>query len=111
ALRPGQRDVSRPVVSIVVPTRNGAGTLPALLDAIALQRVDVPYEVIAVDSSSTDGTPELLRARVNRLITIPAAAFNHGLTRNLGVEQAQGDLVVLMVQDALPHTDSWLQAP
>jgi rhamnosyltransferase len=97
-------------VSIVLPTRNGAETLPALLDAIARQRVDFPFEVIAIDSESSDGTADLLRQRVDRLIRIPADAFDHGLTRNLGINHASGDLVVLIVQDALPSSDSWLAA-
>lgn len=103
-------DVSTPRVSIVLPTRNGAATLPAVLDAISHQRVDYPFEIIAVDSSSTDGTAELLRSRVDRLITVAADEFDHGLTRNLGIEQARGELVVLLVQDALPASDSWLAA-
>jgi glycosyltransferase involved in cell wall biosynthesis len=97
-------------VSIVMPTRNGAGTLPAVLDSIARQRVDFPFEIIAVDSASNDGTADLLRGRVDHLIGIPAGAFDHGLTRNLGIERAGGDLVVLIVQDALPSSDSWLAA-
>ena len=42
----------------------------ALLDAIARQRVDFPFEIVAVDSASTDGTADLLRGRVDRLIGI-----------------------------------------
>jgi rhamnosyltransferase len=102
--------VSTPHVSIVLPTRNGAATLPAVLDAISRQRVDFPFEVIAVDSSSTDGTADLLRRRANRLISIAADAFDHGLTRNLGIEQTGGELVVLLVQDAVPASDWWLAA-
>lgn len=100
--------MSAPLVSIVLPTRNGAATLPALLDGIARQRVAFEFEIVAVDSSSSDGTAELLRGRVDRLIDVPADAFDHGLTRNLGVEQARGELVVLLVQDAEPASDSWL---
>lgn len=100
--------MSTPFLSIVLPTRNGAATLPALLDAIAQQRVDFAIEVVAVDSSSTDGTADLLKARVDSFLSIPAETFDHGLTRNLGIEQARGELVVLMVQDALPASDSWL---
>jgi rhamnosyltransferase len=100
--------MSAPLVSIVIPTRNGAATLPALLDAVARQRVDFPFETIAVDSTSSDGTADLLRGRVDRLIGIPADAFDHGLTRNLGIEQSGGELIVLLVQDALPASDSWL---
>jgi rhamnosyltransferase len=97
-------------VSIVLPTRNGAAMLPALLDAIRSQRVDFPFELVAVDSASTDGSRELLRERTDRLIEIPAASFDHGLTRNLGIGHARGELIVLMVQDALPVSDGWLKA-
>ena len=102
--------MSGPTISIVLPTKNGAASLPAVLDAIARQRVDVPVEVVAIDSSSTDGTAELLHRRVDRFIRIPAAQFDHGLTRNRGIAEATGDLVVLMVQDAVPASDSWLSA-
>jgi rhamnosyltransferase len=97
-------------VSVVLPTRNGAATLPAVLDALARQHVDFPFEIVAVDSESSDGTADLLRPRVDRLISIPAGSFNHGLTRNLGVENARGELVVLLVQDARPESDEWLAA-
>ncbi len=100
--------IGRPLVSVVVPTRNGAGTLPELLDRLAAQQTGFPFEVIAVDSSSTDGTSDLLRARVDQLITIPAGSFNHGATRNLGISRAAGDFVVLLVQDAWPASSSWL---
>lgn len=97
-----------PRVSIVMPTRNGMATLPAVLDAISSQRVEFPFEIIAVDSASSDGTADLLRGRVDRLIGISDDAFDHGLTRNVGIQQARGELVVLLVQDALPASDSWL---
>jgi rhamnosyltransferase len=100
--------VSAPFVSIVLPTRNGGATLPSLLDALARQRTTFAFEIIAVDSSSSDGTAELLRGRVDRLISIPADTFNHGLTRNTGVEAARGELVVLLVQDAEPASETWL---
>src|SRR5439155_26710386 len=104
------RHVSAPFVSIVLPTRNGAATLSSLLDSIARQRVGFSFEIVAVDSSSNDGTADLLRGRVDRLISIPADTFDHGLTRNLGIEHAGGELIVLLVQDALPASDSWLAA-
>jgi rhamnosyltransferase len=97
-----------PRVSIVIPTRNGAATLPAALEMIARQRVDWPFEIVAIDSASTDGTVDLLRPRVDRLIQIPAATFDHGLTRNAAIEQSRGELIVLLVQDAVPASDRWL---
>jgi rhamnosyltransferase len=100
--------VSQPRISVVIPTRNGAETLPALLDALWAQRTRYPVEIVAVDSGSTDGTLQLLRRRAHQLLQIAPETFNHGLTRNLGIERATGDVVVLLVQDALPLSDTWL---
>jgi rhamnosyltransferase len=102
--------MNAPFVSIVLPTRNGAASLPALLDAIARQQTSFGYELIAIDSDSTDGTVDLLHGRVDQLIRIRADQFDHGLSRNLGVSRARGELVVLIVQDALPASDHWLAA-
>jgi glycosyltransferase involved in cell wall biosynthesis len=100
--------VSTPLVSIVLLTRNGGATLPATLDAIARQRADFAYEIVAVDSGSTDDTLPLLERMAREVVAIPSRSFNHGLTRNLGIERASGELIVLLVQDALPTTDHWL---
>jgi glycosyltransferase involved in cell wall biosynthesis len=91
-------------VSVVIPTRNGGATLGPLLDAIGRQRMDLPVEIVAVDSSSTDGSDTLLRRRADVFVSIPETSFNHGLTRNLAVERSGGDVVVLTVQDALPNS-------
>jgi len=102
--------MTRPRVSIVIPVLNGMATLPELLDRLAAQRFDGDVEILAIDSGSRDGSAELLRARADLLIEIAPAEFDHGLTRNLGVERATGDLVVLLVQDALPASTGWLRA-
>ena len=95
-------------VSIVVPTLDGAATLPALLDAVAGQQAPFSFEVVAVDSGSADGSLDLLEGRVARLVRIERASFDHGLTRNRGIEAARGELVVLTVQDAVPASPGWL---
>ena len=98
-----------PLVSIVLPTKNGGALLAEVLDAIAAQETDFTFEITAVDSGSTDGTVELLRERVDRLIEIAPEEFDHGLTRNLGIEASRGDFAVLMVQDAMPASSAWLR--
>jgi rhamnosyltransferase len=100
--------MSAPEVSIVLPTRNGAATLPALLDALWAQKTGRSIEIIAVDSGSTDATVEILAPRVQTLVRINQDEFDHGATRNLGIERARGDFVVLLVQDALPVSEGWL---
>jgi rhamnosyltransferase len=97
-----------PRISVVIPTLNGAATLPALLEAIECQHVPGGVEVVAVDSGSSDGTLDLLTSRVAALLRVAADDFNHGATRNLAIGRARGSLVVLTVQDALPVAATWL---
>jgi rhamnosyltransferase len=94
-------------VSVVIPTRNAAVWLPALLDRLADQAPVPPQEVILVDSSSRDGTRELAAARPEvRLLTVER--FTHGGARNLGIRAATGECIALLTQDALPADEHWL---
>jgi len=98
-----------PLISIVIPVKNGADTLPACLDGIFRQTLAEKLEVIVIDSGSTDGTLDLLARYPVRIHRIPPAEFNHGETRNLGVELSRGDFVVMTVQDASPASADWLE--
>lgn len=98
------------MISIVIPTKNGADDLRACLDAIARQAVGEEVEVIVIDSGSTDGSAELARERGARVHVIPPEKFNHGGTRNLGAERARGDRLVFLSQDAHPVGEDWLAA-
>ena len=97
-------------VSVVLPTRNGMATLSGVFDALEKQRARFPFDVVAVDSGSSDGTRAFLASRADRVIDIQHREFDHGTTRNLAVEASRGDLVVLLVQDAVPFSDDWLVA-
>lgn len=63
-------------ISIVIPARNEAGAIGALLDEIdAVLRPCLPYEVIVVDDGSTDATPAVLAGR--RLAGLPLRVLRH----------------------------------
>ena len=96
-----------PAVSIVIPTFNAMATLPALLDAIDHQDDEAAREVIVVDSGSTDGTGAYVAHRLEAPIFVER--FDHGATRNTGVEASRAPLVVVTVQDARPVTRGWLR--
>jgi rhamnosyltransferase len=102
--------MSVPRVSVLLVTYNGIATLPAVLDAIALQQTSWPFEIVAVDSGSTDGTLELLEGRDVTIVKIASSSFNHGSSRNLGVQASRGEFVALLVQDAVPTGPRWLEA-
>lgn len=97
-------------VSVVIPTLNGGARFCELLEMIFAQRLDHAFEVLCVDSGSTDGSPEFAAKRGARVYSIDRNSFNHGLTRNLGIQKAKGEFIALTVQDALPQDDQWLAA-
>ncbi len=66
-------------------------------------------EIIVIDSGSVDNTLALLSSYPIRLISIDAGEFNHGDTRNLGVQVSNATYVVMTVQDAEATDEFWLQ--
>lgn len=97
-----------PDVTIAIPTRNAGVLLPRLLDAVFRQETASRYEVLAVDSGSTDGTLDVLRSRPVRVMTLPREEFNWGRTRDFAYEHARGSIVVNLSQDAVPMHVTWL---
>jgi glycosyltransferase involved in cell wall biosynthesis/GT2 family glycosyltransferase len=94
-------------VSVVIPVKDGERWLGELLDALARE---APDEILAIDSGSTDGSVELLRAAAGvELLEIPPHEFRHGRTRNLGAERTSGELICFLTQDATP-VPGWLDA-
>ena len=93
-------------VSVVVPTFN-AGTDAALFLAALERQVGVPeLELVVADSGSADGTRERFAAAADVMLDIPAGEFGHGRTRNEAFAASSGEVVVMMVQDAVllgPH--------
>ena len=47
-------------ISVLMPVFQGAGLIERVLDALGAQSIEVPWDFLAVDSGSTDGTLELL---------------------------------------------------
>jgi rhamnosyltransferase len=96
------------LITVAIPVRNGGADMARCLDAIAKQVIDDEVEVLVIDSSSTDGTPALVRERGARVHEIAAPEFHHGRTRNLGAQLAQGEIIVWTTHDAYPDSVEWL---
>lgn len=96
-------------ISVIIPVKNGDYWLEDTLTAIEKQSLFNCTEIIVIDSGSTDATLRIIEDHQVRLINIDPSAFNHGLTRNVGVAAAKGEYVVMTVQDAKPVNEHWLQ--
>ena len=92
------------MVDFVVPTFNGGKYLHNLLGSLGAQSVN--SHPIIIDSSSADNTADVVRQFDATILTIARNDFNHGKTRNLGINQSANDVAVFFTQDASP-TDAY----
>ncbi len=102
------KDFLKETVSIIIPTKNAGPAFEELMTGIRKQIGVSDVEIIIIDSDSTDGTPDLAEKYGARVLMIKSEEFNHGLTRNLGTEVANGRYIVFLVQDAVPLNERWL---
>lgn len=94
--------------SIVIPTLNGGDLLLKVVDRVLEQQTPWPFELLIIDSGSTDGSITALTKKNLRIHSIPKSEFSHGGTRNLGVELTKGEYIAFLTQDALPVDQFWL---
>jgi GT2 family glycosyltransferase len=95
--------------SIIIRCYNEAAHLPRLLYGISQQSMR-DFEVIAVDSGSTDGARDILAAHGVKTLTLAPEAFSFGRSCNLGAEAAQGEHLVFVSAHAYPVYRTWLDA-
>ncbi len=99
------------MLTVFFSSRNGARTLPRVLDAYTrLGTVPGGWKLVVVDNASTDDTPSILSSFVPRLpLTLlreTGAGKNRALNRAL--PHGEGDLYVFTDDDAVPEPD-WLR--
>lgn len=101
----------RPVVSVIVCTRNRCAALAELLESLGRLSVpsDISWEVVVVDNGSTDGTALLLDSAVRRLPLRRVFEQRKGLSRarNAGLRAATGEIVAFTDDDCIPSPE-WL---
>ena len=99
-----------PLVSVIIPTRDGVEVLERCIRSIE-KRTDYPkYEILIVDNGSCK--PETmnffvtLRHRVVRLDEL----FNFSRLNNFGAQQARGDFLLLLNNDTEVISPGWMRA-
>ena len=97
---------------MIVPFRNAVGTLGGTLEALAAQQVPTTFEVLLVDSDSSDGSAELaadFAARDPRFRLLHNPAGEPASSRNLGASQARGARWFVTDADCRPEP-LWLHS-
>lgn len=96
-------------VSIIIPAKNEEENIGKCLAAIYNQETNYRFEVIVIDSGSSDQTLDIVKGYpAVQLVEIRAEEFGHGKTRNMGAEGSKGDYIVFLNADAMPMDKYWL---
>jgi glycosyltransferase involved in cell wall biosynthesis len=91
--------------SVVIPTLNSEAVMGRALKAILAGR-QLPDEILVVDGCSTDKTVEIASSFPVRICSNPKV--HAAAARNVGIEQAVGDVIVFTDSDCVPQPD-WLE--
>lgn len=99
---------SLPRVSIITPTYNRKDPLLATLRALARQTVSpTSFEALVISDGSTDGTAEAC-AQLDVPYTLRYFEQDHqgpAAARNLGLQEARGELIVFLDDDVVPDPE------
>jgi glycosyltransferase involved in cell wall biosynthesis len=96
-------------ISIIIPFKNQFLQLQRCICGILNQKIEMSYEIVILDSSdfSLESAIISLDSRINYFRILPDS-FNHGMTRNQGVEFSNGKILVFTVQDSVAFDTHWL---
>jgi GT2 family glycosyltransferase len=99
--------VTAPEISVVVPARNAAGSLPALLGSLAGQTLSRErFEVVVVDNASSDRTGEIARGAGAVVVSEPLP--NRSRARNRGIEATRAPRIAFTDADCVASA-CWLE--
>jgi rhamnosyltransferase len=102
-------EMNDPSVSIIMRSFNEGWALCQTLPALRAQDWK-NWELIIIDSGSTDGSVELIRQAAPRhFIRIRPQDYNPARVMNLGMNLASSEIAVFLNADATPQGAAWLR--
>ena len=99
----------KPDISIIIRTLNEGRYLPELLSGIESQESVFSYEIVLIDSGSTDNTLSIASQFGCRILHISREEFSFGRSLNRACEAAQGIYLALISGHCIPCNPHWLQ--
>ncbi len=97
------------LASIIIRAYNEEKNIGKLLSKIKNQKVNFKYEIIVVDSGSTDKTVEIAKRFNTKVVNIKPKEFSFGFSLNKGIEASLGDICVFISAHCFPEDDRWLK--
>ena len=101
-----------PLVSIIIPTRNGQELLEKCVNSILDKTTYENYEIIIVDNGSDDpgACGYLNKIKQNKRISVirDESPFNYSYLNNKAVDISRGEIIALLNNDIEVITPDWL---
>jgi len=100
----------RPLISIVIPTRDLVNLLKQCIESIESRTTYKNYEIVIVDNNSTE--PEALsylKSSKHRVLSFNES-YNFSKMNNFAVEHAKGEHIVFLNNDTEVIEPQWLEA-
>jgi glycosyltransferase involved in cell wall biosynthesis len=102
-----------PFISVITPTHMRAdGVEKAVRSALAQTYPPDRYEIIVIDSGSTDGTADriadLAREHPGRIVFLPQPPLGPSASRNAGASAAKGEILAFLDSDCEADPD-WIR--
>ena len=98
-----------PEVSLVISNLNGKELLRDCLDSLFNQDYPGSYEIIVVDTGSTDGTPEMVAHEFPEVRLVEVNRMGIGKALNLGMTKAQGKIFAFDINNDEVFSQGWLR--
>jgi glycosyltransferase involved in cell wall biosynthesis len=95
-------------ISIVIRAKNEGRFLNDTLNGLLRQKVDYPFEVLLIDSGSTDDTLAIAESYGTKIYSIDETSFSYGYALNFGIEKASGNIITCLSAHCIPLGESWL---
>lgn len=101
-----------PLVSIIIPTRNGLKLLSQCIDSVVNKTTYSNYEILVIDNGSDDAATlaylQKFETYPNCSVIRDSRPFNYSALNNNAVKQAKGEIIALLNNDIEVISPDWL---
>ena len=106
------RHEQRPLVSIIIPTRDRAALLQACVESLLQKTAYAPFELLIVDNASTETEALAYLDQVARDPRVRVLhyeqPFNYAAINNFAAQEARGEYLLLLNNDTVVIQQNWL---
>lgn len=97
------------MISILIRCKNEEAYIGDVLSVIFEQFIDIDFEVIVLDSGSTDRTLDITKKFNVKICEMPPEEFTFGYSLNKGISLTSGEIVCCLSAHCVPVSNYWLK--